>query len=185
MSDEEIMMLIQQDNSLAFNELYSRYKSPLYSYFRGLTNSVIAEELLQDTFIKVINKNKSYRFESKLKTWLWTIAKNTIRDHWRTVDHKMKNSFDCLVNEDGEEVFEASLESAEMIILQKVTQKQLQLCIDELPIDQKEIVLLHIQSELSNQEISDLSGLKVGAIKSILFRTKDKLLDCFKRGGHL
>lgn len=179
------MKLIQIDKQPAFTELYSRYRAPLYTYFCGLLGSTLAEELMQDTFIKVLNKRMSFRFESKVKTWIWVIAKNTLRDHWRSVDHKMKNSFDSLVTDEGDEIFEAPLDSAETMILKKVNQQQLKDCINELPTDQKEVVFLHVQSELTNQEIAELSNISVGAVKSILFRSKEKLIECFKRGGHL
>lgn len=179
------MKLIKADSHPAFTELYSRYKTPLYSYFSGLLSSSLAEELFQETFIKILNNRMNFRFESKVKTWIWTIARNTMRDYWRSLDHKMKNSFDSLISEEGEEIFEAQLDSSEQIILNKVTKQQLEDCINEFPADQKEIIFLHIQSELTNQEISEIVHLKVGAIKSMLFRSKEKLIDCFKRGGHL
>lgn len=179
------MRLIQADNQEAFNELYARYKVPLYSYFYGLLNSVMAEELLQECFLKVINKRSTFRFESSVKTWVWTIAKNTLRDHWRSTEHKMKNSFDQLNSEEGDELYSAQTDSLEEALLDKVTLVQLKACIEELPEKQREVLHLHIQSELSSQEIADLTSIGVGAIKSILFRSKDKLVACFKRGGHL
>ena len=185
MSDEELMRAIQIDDQLAFSELYRRYKSPLYSYLYRLVSPQLAEELLQDVFLKVLQKRATFRFESKVKTWLWTVMKNTLRDHWRSVDHKMINSFESLVNEDGSEIYQAPLSSNEELILAKITQKQLEICVDELPHDQKEVVLLHLQSELSHQEIAELTQYSVAAIKSVLFRVKEKLIECFKRGGHL
>ena len=185
MSDEELMKLIQSDKEAAFTELYSRYKVPIYNYFCILTGPVLADEFMQDTFTKVLTKRMTFRFESKLKTWIWTIAKNTLRDHWRTTDHKMKNSFESLVTSEGKDIFEAPLESVEVMMIKNITQRQLKDCINELPNEQKEIVLLHLESELSNQEIAELSKISIGAIKSILFRSKEKLIDCFKRGGHL
>jgi RNA polymerase sigma factor (sigma-70 family) len=185
MSDEELMKLIQSDKEAAFAELYSRYKVPIYNYFRLLTDPVLADEFMQDTFTKVLTKRMTFRFDSKLKTWIWTIAKNTLRDHWRTTDHKMKNSFESLLTNEGEDIFESPLDSAEAIMMKNVTQQQLKDCINELPNEQKEIVLLHLESELSNQEIANVSKISIGAIKSILFRSKEKLIDCFKRGGHL
>lgn len=179
------MRLIQANNHDAFNELYSRYKVSLYSYFYGLLNKTIAEELLQETFLKIVNKRDSFRFESKVKTWVWTIAKNTLRDQWRSVDHKMRNSFEQLSTEEGEENYPNQSETQEEALLKKVTLAQLKTCVDELPDQQKEIVYLHIQSELSNQEIADLTDIGVAAVKSILFRSKEKLTECFKRGGHL
>jgi RNA polymerase sigma-70 factor (ECF subfamily) len=185
MSDEEIMTLIQANNEQAFNELYSRYKTPLYSYFYGLLDKSLADELLQDTFLKIVNKRDTFRFESQVKTWVWTIAKNTLRDHWRSTDHKMKNSFEQLQSEEGDELYADQSDPHEEAFLKKVTLAQLKICINELPDQQKEIIFLHIQSELSNQEIASLTNVGVGAIKSILFRSKEKLLECFKRGGHI
>lgn len=185
MTDEELMKLIQDNDQEAFGQLYFRYKVQIYSYFYGLSNKETAEELLQETFLKVVNKRDTFRFESLTKTWIWTIAKNTLRDHWRSVDHKMANSFEQLSTEEGEENYSSQTDTQEEALLKKVTLGQLKTCIDELPIQQKEIVYFHIQSELSNQEIADLTKLGLGAIKSILFRSKEKLIECFKRGGHL
>ncbi|MGZ3856284.1 MAG: RNA polymerase sigma factor [Bacteriovorax sp.] len=179
------MTLIQANDTQAFDEIYRRFKAPLYSYFNALVNTSQAEEIMQETFIKVLDKRDSFRFESKLKTWIWTIAKNTLRDHWRSVDHKMRHSFDPLTSDSGEEVIESPLDSQLALLLEKTTRQELGFCIDQLPPDQKEIVLLHVQAELSNQEIADLMNISLGAVKSILFRTKDKLAECMKRRGHL
>jgi len=184
------MKLIQANDNNAFEILYSRYRIPVHSYLSGLVNSntadTIVEELLQETFIKVITKNSTFKYESKVKTWIWTIAKNTLHDYWRSVDHRISQSLDSLHSEEsGEELYASPLDSQEDLFLSKVTKQQLDACIKELPEDQREIVFLHIQSELSNQEISELTGASVGAIKSTLFRCKEKLTACFKRGGHL
>lgn len=177
------MELIQQDKEGAFQELYRRYGTPIYNYFMRLIGPVIAEDLMQDTFIKVLSKRMTFRFESKVKTWIWIIAKNTLRDHWRSQEFKMKNSFETLFSDHGEEVLESPMDSSEMMIMNKLTKEQLISCIDYLPAEQREVVLLHIHSELSNQEIAELTGFSLGAIKSILFRSKEKLIECFKRGG--
>lgn len=180
------MTLLQAHDNQAFTELYARYKVALYSYLTGQLGSVLAEEIMQETFIKVINKKETFRFESKVKTWIWTIAKNTLRDHWRSSDHKMKYSFAPLTDEDsGEEIYQADLDNQEILLLDKITKHQLNECIKEMPPEQKEIVLLHVHSELSHQEIAELTQTSIGAIKSTLFRAKEKLTECFKRGGHL
>jgi RNA polymerase sigma-70 factor (ECF subfamily) len=186
MTDEELMKLVQANDNTAFETIYSRYRLPVHSYLSGLVDSSLAEELMQETFIKVINKNSTFKFESKVKTWIWTIAKNTLHDYWRSIDHRFSNSLESLLSvENGEELYESQLDSQEEALLKKVTQKQLETCIRELPEDQREIMFLHVQSELSNQEISAMTGASIGAVKSVLFRCKEKLTACFKRGGHL
>lgn len=179
------MKLVQTNDNNAFEVLYSRYRVPVNTYLSAMVAQSVAEELMQETFIKVITKNSTFKFESKVKTWIWTIAKNTLHDHWRSVDHRVSTSFESLHTESGEEMYESPLDSFEEAYLKKINQRQLEACIKELPEDQREIVFLHVQSELSNQEISDMTGAGVGAVKSVLFRCKEKLTACFKRGGHL
>lgn len=184
-SDEELMQLVMDNNLQAFNEIYNRYRVSLYSYLNKNLNSDRVEDLHQEIFYKVIKNKNTFKFESKFKTWIWTIARNTLIDYYRTSENKMKNSFAELTNEDGEESYASALESTEELILNKTTQKQLELCLEELSPEHKEIMLLSIQSELSYEEISKVTGLSIGAIKSIFFRSKEKLIECFKRGGHL
>jgi RNA polymerase sigma factor (sigma-70 family) len=190
MSDEDLMRLLQNDDSQAFNEIYNRYRVPLYSYLNGLVNSTIAEELMQETFIKILKKKNTFQFDSRLKTWIWAIAKNTLRDFWRSLDYKFYAMSEALLRENNneesdEERFSSPNPLPEEQFLNKVTKEQLIACIEEFPVEQKELLLLHIQSELSNQEIADMSNLSVGAVKSVLFRSKEKLINCFKKGGHL
>jgi RNA polymerase sigma-70 factor (ECF subfamily) len=184
-SDEELMKQLLTNDILAFEELYNRYKGPLYSYLSYTTKNEKAEDLLQEVFIKVVKNQASFKFESKFKTWIWAITRNTLIDYYRSSENKYESHEATLTNEEGEEVFLAELNSNEERILEKTTKEQLLICIEELGPDQKEAVLLQTQSELSNQEIADLMGIKIGAVKSLLFRAKDKLIECFKRGGHL
>lgn len=182
-TDEELMKEFQADQIYAFNEIYSRYKSPLYSYFSRLTSETIAEELLQELFIKIVQKKNSFQFNSSLKTWIWTIANNTMIDFWKSKNHHQQK----LTQELNEEISENNffLDSTEELLLQKVTSAQLKACISELPKEHSQIVFLHTYSELSHEEISQITAISVGAIKSVLFRAKEKLIQCFKNGGHL
>lgn len=185
-TDEELMKLIQNENdSNAFEEIYRRYKVPIYTYLVYQTEVLVAEDLIQEIFIKVIKYKLSFKYESKFKTWIWTITRNHLTDFYRSNDHKLKNSFNDILTEDGEECFETELPSQEEIILIKTTKEQLKACIEELPPEYKEAVLLNIESELSNDEIAKIMDLSIGAVKSILFRAKEKLTLCFKLGGHL
>jgi RNA polymerase sigma-70 factor (ECF subfamily) len=182
-SDEELMKEFQADQTQAFNELYNRYKAPLFSYFLRLSSQAIAEELLQELFLKVIQKKNSFQFKSSFKTWIWTIANNTMIDFWRSKNHqvqKLTSVLDDQINESH-----LLLDSAEEEILKKINSKQLEACISELPEEQRQIVFFHTYSELSHEEISQISDASIGAIKSTLFRAKEKLIECFKKGGHL
>jgi RNA polymerase sigma-70 factor (ECF subfamily) len=91
------------------------------------------------------------------------------------------------ITQDDEPIFDLPSDdlSAEEQLIEKTDLKQIEHCLNELTKEQKEIVLLHTHSELSYKEISAQTQLSIGAVKSVLFRSKVKLAECFKRGGHL
>lgn len=179
------MRLIQDNKSEAFEILYQRYKTPLYSYLTSQLNQSLAEEMLQDVFMKLLEGRMSFRFESKVKTWVWAIARNKVIDHWRSAGKKMDDLLVPDLIEEGEEFLESRDEHLEEALIKRTTQKQLDECLEELSIKQKEALALQIQSGLSYDEISSLMKLTVSSVKSLIFRAKGNLLDCFKRGGHL
>jgi RNA polymerase sigma-70 factor (ECF subfamily) len=184
-SDEDLMKLILDNDISAFEELYSRYKDPIFSYLSLKLDQSKAEDELQEIFIKLIKNKNSFKFESKFKTWIWSIVRNSVIDVYRSAEHKNKNNFDEIIEESGEEFLISPLSSQEELLLEKTTKAQLEICFNELSIDQKEAMILSTQSELSNAEIAKVMNVSVGAVKSMLFRSKEKLIECFKRGGHL
>jgi len=179
------MRLIQNDEMKAFEVLYDRYRLPLFSYLGGQISGPIAEEIMQDIFVKFLGTRHSFRFESKVKTWLWSITRNTLIDHWRSAGRKIDQSSVSYLNEEGVEYLESPFEAVELQFLKKSNLKQLEECLEELPPQQKEALLLYTQSDFSQEELAKLLKTTVSAIKSLVFRAKDKLLKCFKAGGHL
>lgn len=186
--DEDVVLMqrLQSGDFASFEELYMKYRKPIYSYFFAKTSSVEeAEELLQDTFMKVLDKKHSFRFESKFSTWLWTLSRNLFIDKYRS-DYQHQGNFEVQdsENESIVENLDSGLDSAEEMLIKKAEEAGLKKCIDELSDNQKESLLLKIYSDLSYDEISKNLGLTVSSIKSLLVRSKEKLLNCLKNGGH-
>lgn len=184
-SDEDLMKLIQEDEMSAFEILYDRYRTPLYSYLKRQTENNVAEELLQEIFIKVLNGKNSFEFKSSFRTWIWTITRNALTDHYRSARNQQRKREVEFISEDGEETLPSVDESQEELYLKKTHQRQLELCLEELPTHQKEAVLLQTQSELSYDEVAEIMMTTTKAMKSLLFRARAALLECFRRGGHL
>jgi RNA polymerase sigma-70 factor (ECF subfamily) len=189
-NDEELMqLLVKKQNHEAFEILYLRYKSPVFNYLCSQISKAQAEDLLQDIFIKFVSKASDYRGEAKVKTWIWTIARNSLIDFFRSSQHKFEMQALAIngITQDDEPIFDLPSDdlSAEEQLIEKTDLKQIEHCLNELTKEQKEIVLLHTHSELSYKEISAQTQLSIGAVKSVLFRSKAKLAECFKRGGHL
>lgn len=179
------MKLLQEENMSAFEIIYDRYRIPLFSYLKRQAGDAAAEDLLQEIFIKVINGKSNFAFKSSVRTWIWTITRNALTDHYRSAGNNNRKLEDEFLNEEGEETLPTADDSQEEMIWKKTTQKQLELCLEELPKNQKEAVLLQTQSELSYDEVAVLMKTSTKAIKSLLSRARGALIDCFKRGGHV
>ena len=82
--DADVVILAQQGKEAAFREIVRRYERPVFSLvFRMVRDREVAEDLAQDTFIKVLNHIDKYRPEFKLSSWLFKIANNVAIDHLR------------------------------------------------------------------------------------------------------
>lgn len=182
-SDEELMELIIANDQEAFKTLYDRHKSAVYHYLLMKVKPEIADELIQEIFIKMLNARSSFNFSSKFKTWFWKIVTNTTIDYYRSKEHQQKNNFEELTHLDGEEKIESKDLSQDALLIEKADQVLFDHCFTCLSIEQQEAIVLSTKVELSNAEIAKALDLSVGAVKSILFRAKDKLINCIKNGG--
>ena len=84
LTDQEVVRHAVIGREAAYRELISRYQRPVYSLiFRMVRNRELAEDLAQDTFVKVLNAIESYRPEYKFSSWIFKIANNAAIDHLR------------------------------------------------------------------------------------------------------
>jgi RNA polymerase sigma-70 factor (ECF subfamily) len=138
----------------------------------------IAEDLLQETFIKVVNtiKNGKYNEEGKFLPWVMRIAHNLAIDHFR----KAKR-YPTIIMEDGSSVFNTlqfSEESFETQQIKKETHKKLRNLIKELPSSQKEVLIMRHYMQMSFQEIADATGV---SINTALGRMRYALINLRKK----
>ena len=83
-SDQQVVAWAKQGHDAAFRELVRRYERPVFSLlYRMVRDRALAEDLAQETFIKVLNGIKSYRPEFKFSSWIFKIANNAAIDHLR------------------------------------------------------------------------------------------------------
>lgn len=121
----------------------------------------VADDVFQDTFIKVIKtlKSNSYNEEGKFLPWVMRIAHNLIVDHYR------KNKKMPMLRETEEfSIFSILTDTslnAESRIITDVIEKDLQKIVQELPPDQREVLMMRIYQDLSFNEIADLTGVSI------------------------
>ena len=161
-SDSQLVSLYQQGNEEAFKSLLLRHKSRVYTaIYLIVKDRYVAEDLLQETFIKAVNTIKSGRYneEGKFLPWICRIAHNMAIDYFR----KEKRSPE-IVLEDGNSVFNSLQFSGNTMELQEIgreNKKWLRLCVKELPTEQKQVLIMRHFLDMSFQEIADRTGVSI------------------------
>ncbi|MFP4663204.1 MAG: RNA polymerase sigma factor [Bacteroidales bacterium] len=163
LKDQELVERFVKGDKDCIQELINRHKDRVYTYILLIVkNSHVADDLFQDTFIKVIKsleKNK-YKDEGRFLSWVIRIAHNL------TIDYFRKNKNQNTYSNDNSEVdllnspkFSDSTVEEHMIEDQKV--KDVRFLIDKLPKDQKQVVLMRHYGNMSFKEISEQTGVSI------------------------
>ena len=161
-SDSELVTLYIRGNEKAFEKLVQRHKSRIYTtIYLIVEDQYVAEDLLQDTFIKAVDTIKGGRYndEGKFLPWIIRIAHNLAIDYFRR-DKRYPN----VVFEDGSSVFNTldfSEDSVESIQIRQETHEQLREMIQRLPDVQKQVLIMRHYEDMSFQEIADATGVSI------------------------
>ncbi len=161
-SDKDLVHLYVSGDESALGILLSRHKSKIYTSINLLVKDrYLAEDIFQDTFIKVINTLKSgkYNEEGKFLPWVMRIAHNLVIDHFR----KEKRT-PTITNSEGFDIFDTigvSEESTEDKLLRDQSHADLRTLIQKLPEEQKEVLIMRHYADLSFKEIADLTGVSI------------------------
>ncbi|RZJ27601.1 MAG: sigma-70 family RNA polymerase sigma factor [Flavobacterium sp.] len=146
----------------ALATLISRHQSKIYGFiYSKIADRDASDDIFQDTFIKVIKtlKTNSYNEEGKFLPWVMRIAHNLIVDHFR------KNKKMPMFRETEEfSIFSIMSDNAPNIesqIISSQVESDLQKLIDELPSDQKEVLMMRMYQDMSFKEISELTGVSI------------------------
>ena len=140
----------------SLEKLIRKHKSRIYNFiFSKVLNRDIAEDIFQDTFIKVIKtlKRGFYNEEGKFLPWIMRIAHNLVIDHFRRNNRIPKfesnNDYDIFQN-----LSDSSLNAEKSIIKDQVS-SDLQVLVEELPSDQKDVVIMRLYRDMSLKEIAE------------------------------
>ncbi|HEY0662713.1 MAG TPA: RNA polymerase sigma factor [Lysobacter sp.] len=171
-SDDLLMLAWTGGDATAFETLYARHRGPLYRFLlRQVRNQALADEFFQDVWQRVIAARDGWKPEAAFSTWLFRIAHNRLNDHWRGLKHRPTTP------EDGDEraarVPDPSTPERELSEFEQ--RRRLQLAIAELPDEQRVVVLLRLEQELSLEEIGAITGAGRETVKSRLRYAMDKL----------
>lgn len=168
LKDEEIVSLyVETQQNVYFEEIYRRYADKVYrKCYSFVYSQQKAEDFTHDIFLKLIVKIGTFKENSKFSTWLYSITYNFCMDQIR-VNKKMAetsidDSFDIV--EEEEDLEFASMKS-----------KGLKRSLEQIPSDEKALLLMKYQDDFSIKEISETLKISESAVKMRLLRSKDKL----------
>ncbi len=161
-SDALLVSAYINGNEKALSELIERHKQRIYSFiYSKVSDRDITEDIFQDTFIKVIKtlKRGAYNEEGKFLPWVMRISHNLIIDHFRKNNRMPKfanngdfNIFSVLSDDDL---------NAERKIIKGQVEEDLRRLIQELPEDQKEVLVMRLYKDMSFKEISEQTGVSI------------------------
>jgi len=178
-SDSELVSLYITGNEKAFEILVNRHKNRVFtSIMLIVKNQDVAEDLLQDSFIKAIHTMKGGRYneEGKFSSWISRIAHNLAIDYFR----KEKRN-PTIQLEDNIKAFNSlsyAEDSAEALQIKEETFARLKAMIDLLPENQKEVLIMRHYADMSFQEIADATGV---SINTALGRMRYALINLRKK----
>ncbi|MBC8342441.1 MAG: sigma-70 family RNA polymerase sigma factor [Bacteroidetes bacterium] len=161
-SDEKLIQNYLNGNEDCLRMLINRYQNKLYSYIVFLIKDrTLAEDVFQDTFVKVINtlKNGKYKEEGKFYQWVVRIARNLVIDHFRKT-----SKMPVITDSNGNDLMSSLRivqENREDEIIQDETIVVLKRLIQSLPKEQKEVLVLRHYADLSFKEISNLTNVSI------------------------
>jgi RNA polymerase sigma-70 factor (ECF subfamily) len=185
--DADVVVLAQQGREPAFRELIRRYERPVFSLiYRMVRDSSAAEDLAQDSFIKVLNHLDKYRPEFKFSSWLFKIANNV------AIDHLRRRQLDTISMDGSPHAATASeVESSKFELadqaespLDELASRELGAAIEEAigslrPEYRNCIMLRHVEGR-SYEEIAATLDLPLGTVKTYIHRARHQLREALE-----
>lgn len=180
-TDEDLMVMYQRGEVRAFEVLLARHRRPVFNFLlRFVGDRATAEDLLQDTFMRIIKGAEAYKRQAKFTTWLYTIARNLCVDQARRRKHRNHASLDAPLDrsEDHGNLMDM-LPNAEVATDRQSANHQLyermHRAIASLSDDQREVFLMREFLDLPFKEIADVVGVPENTVKSRMRYALEKL----------
>ena len=171
-SDEALMLAYAAGRTDAFEQLYARHRTRLYRFLlRQLRDAALADDLFQDIWQRMIAARAGWTPDASFASWLYRIAHNRIADHWRAQQYRPP----APENADERTARIPDPDTPERTLSEFEQRRGLQLALDELPDEQREVILLRLEQELTLEEIGAITGVGRETVKSRLRYAMDKL----------
>jgi len=190
-SDLSLIQALQRGDAAALERLMERHAARAYRVAFGITrNSADAEEVVQDAFLALYQKADAFEGRAALSTWLYRVVTNAALMKRRGRRHEVEVSLEAQLprfGEDGSRAGDMSVLTAdwsqnpEADLLSRETREMLSRAIDALPDAYQTVLVLRDVEGLSNEEVAEIVGESVAAVKSRLHRARMALREALTR----
>jgi len=173
-TDEALMIRFQRGDRAAFTQLLRRHQTGLYNFaLRQLRVQSLAEDVVQEAFVRVVQNAADFKHEARFSTWVYTITRNLCIDQLRKRALRKHPSLDEPRKSDaggeGPTLGEQTADSRANVERQATgteLKAKILAAVDELPEDQREVFLLRELSNLPFKEIAEITGVPENTVKS-------------------
>lgn len=187
-SDEDLMMECRRGDMSAFELLVRRYQDALVNYIYHIINDYHrAEDLAQETFLRVFKSASRYEPKASFKSWLYTIATNLSKNEIRNRNRRNTYFIADLV-EEGETVYDSGFMAdtryqPDILYEKKERQQLIRKALNQLPENQRLALTLVTYQELSYEEIAEILKCSLGAVKSLIHRARQNMKKLLIKAG--
>ena len=185
LSDEALFVRVQREDARAFEVIVGRYRTRLYNcVYRMVHNMECAEDLVQETFLRVYRNRHNYKAISNLSTWIYTIALNLARSELRKRKRRQFFSLNASPHEnstrDGIDLPDKNAGPGDHLE-QNELGRAIQHAIDQLPEKYKSVIVLRDIEELSYEQIGEILRCPTGTVKSRVNRGRLRLQEMLRQ----
>ena len=179
LTDEQLMVRAKAGNDAAFEELYHRYARRLKGFFflQLGGDEELAADATHDVFLRAYEARNRYQEGKNVSTWLFTIAYNICRNHYRSNAYETQLSSTLDAEPISDEQIEVQLDAAAL-------DDALAQVLSELPPPLHQLFSLHYQEELTIPQVAEIVGIPEGTVKSRLHKTMNIIRKKLKRYEH-
>ena len=179
LTDEQLMARAKAGNDAAFEELYHRYARRLKGFFflQLGGDEELAADATHDVFLRAYEARNRYQEGKNVSTWLFTIAYNICRNHYRSNAYETQLSATLDTEPISDEQIEVQLDAAAL-------DDALAQVLSELPPPLHQLFSLHYQEELTIPQVAEIVGIPEGTVKSRLHKTMNIIRKKLKRYEH-
>jgi len=170
-TDEELLAQSLDGSVNAFEVIVNRYKDRLFNFVvRFVGDQETAEDIVQETFLRAYRNRDTFQAVAKFSTWIYTLARHRLVDHWRSRGSVRVDSLDDDCDGETGALVDAipgsRVDEPETRVESRATRVRIDAALGELPPAQRDAFLLHIESGMSLADIAALTGTGEETVKS-------------------